>query len=114
MKSLRLSVATLSSLLASSIAGPLLLTGCAPKPAPAVGLLIIPVATTLRSPCPRPARPRQPSVGELAGFSVEQEAAISVCETRKDAAVAVIDAHNRIAADVAERLKPPRPWWRRW
>lgn len=52
-----------------------------------------------------------PSVGELAGFSVEQEAAISVCEMRKDAAVATIEAHNRLA-DAPAASK--RPWWRRW
>lgn len=50
-------------------------------------------------------------VRPVLGFSVNQEAAISVCEARKDAAVAVIDAHNTIATEVA---KPQRPWWKLW
>lgn len=93
------------------LAGPMLLTACA-SPAPAtLAPLTIPVADILRAPCPRPPRPTSPSVSELAGFSVEQEAAISVCEMRKDAAVTTIDAHNRLAsASAASR----RPWWRRW
>ena len=84
--------------------------GAAPAPARPTPLTI-PVAEILRAPCPRPPRPMSPSVGELAGFSVEQEAAISVCEMRKDAAVATIEAHNRLA-DAPAASK--RPWWRRW
>ena len=71
---------------------------------------------SLREPCPRPARPDAPSAGQLAGFSVRQEAALSVCEGRKDAAVAVIDAVNSWAARLAAALATPpqRAWWRLW
>lgn len=70
----------------------------------------------LREPCPRPDRPETPSAGQLAGFSVRQESALSVCEARKDAAVAVIDAVNAYAARLAAALAPGarRPWWRLW
>jgi len=53
-------------------------------------------------------------VGELAGFSVEQEAAISICEARKDAAILTMDAHNLLAAAMAQRREAKRPWWRAW
>ena len=43
---------------------------------------------------------------------MEQEAAISICETRKDAAVQTIEAHNQLVSALAERLAPKRPWWR--
>lgn len=71
------------------------------------------MAASLRQPCPRPERPANPDVGGLAAFSVRQEGAESVCEARKDAAVAVIDAANAIAAQLAAALKP-KPWWRPW
>ena len=72
--------------------------------------------SSLRDPCPRPSRPDAPGAGALAGFSVRQEAALSVCEGRKDAAIAVIDAVNAYAARLAAALAPPpgRAWWRLW
>jgi hypothetical protein len=114
MTSLRLPAGTLLFLPACWIAGLALLTGCATKRAPEPGPLVLAVPQTLRGPCPRPSRPRSPSVGELAGFSVEQEAAISTCEGRKDAAVQMIDAHNAAALKLAETAKPKRVWWRLW
>lgn len=52
-------------------------------------------------------------MGALAAFSVAQEAAIGVCEARKDAAVAIIDAHAAASAALQVSLKP-RPWWALW
>jgi hypothetical protein len=49
-------------------------------------------------------------VGELAGFSVEQEAAILVCEARKDAAVLIMDAYGGVAA----KPEVKRRWWEIW
>ena len=72
-------------------------TACATTPEPPAPLPPIPVAQVLRDPCPRPDRPAAPTVGELAAFSVRQEAALGVCEARKDAAVALIDAQARAA-----------------
>lgn len=114
MKSPRLRAGTLLFPPAFWIAGAALLTGCATKPAPGPGRLIMAVPEVLRAPCPRPIRPAAPSVGELAGFSVEQEAAISGCELRKDAAVQVIDAYNATEEALSGALEPKRPWWRRW
>jgi hypothetical protein len=73
--------------------------------------LAIPVSPVLREPCPRPDFQAVQTVGELAAFSVRQEAAVAVCDARRSAAVAVIDAANAMNAQMAEKLKP-RPWWR--
>lgn len=70
------------------------------------------MASVLRDPCPRPDRPAAPSVGELAAFSVRQEAALVVCEARKDAAVALIDAQAALIARPASVAAKARPWWR--
>lgn len=91
-----------------------------PPPAPPQ----VPVAKSLREPCPRPDLPSLPQslpptleevieelVRPVMTFSIRQEAALSVCEARKDAAIAVIDATNKIATDSA---RPPRPWWKLW
>ena len=69
------------------------------------------MAQSLRDPCPRPDRPGAPDLGALAVFSVRQEAALSTCEARKDAAVALLDAEA-----AALRPAPPskRPWWKVW
>lgn len=79
---------------------------------PAPGLTIK-VAPSLRDPCPRPALPQAPTVGDLAAFSVNQEASISICEARKDTAVALIDAHTDMTRQLAADLAP-RHWWVFW
>ena len=70
------------------------------------------MAAVLREPCPRPDRPQAPTLGALAVFSVRQEAALSTCEARKDAAVALVDA--AAASVLAPSPKVKRPWWRVW
>ena len=84
-------------LLTCSLPGLAASTACATRP-PAPATLQLPVAATLRAPCPRPDRPAAPDTGALAAFSIRQEAAISTCEARKDAAVGVIDAANAALA----------------
>ena len=66
----------------------------------------------LRAPCPRPDRPPAPDAGALAAFSLRQEAAISVCEARKDAVVAVVDAGNAALSALAKPA--PRRWRLPW
>ena len=97
-------------------AGLLASTACATRPGPTAPPppLQAQVAASLREPCPRPDRPAAPGVGELAAFSVRQESALSVCEARKDAAVAVIDAFDAAANRLAAALAPKKPWWSRW
>lgn len=96
------------------IFGLLALTDCAPTQR-----LSDPVALraevpgAVRAPCPRVPRPDAPTVGELAGFSVRQEAAINVCEAYKDAAVAIMDAHNLMVDQILQRTRP-KPWWKIW
>ena len=46
------------------------------------------------------------TIGDLAVFSVRQEAVIAVCDAKRDRAVALIDQRN---AQVT-----PKPWWRVW
>jgi hypothetical protein len=88
-----------------------LLPGCAGKPPLPMGLKI-PVAQSLREPCPRP-EAEFVTVGDLAAFTVRQEAAISICDARRGAAVATIDAANAMQAQFAKALKP-KPWWHIW
>lgn len=98
----RLLVGTPLLLLAFWVLGPLALSGCAPRPVPA---LTIPVPESLREPCPRPDPAKVATVGDLAAFSIEQEAALGVCDVRRAAAVQIIDAAN-------ERPKPVSLWRR--
>lgn len=61
-------------------------------------MLTVPVATSLRSPCPQPAgEAAVRTAGELAAFSLRQEAALSVCDARREAILAAVDAHNAAA-----------------
>jgi hypothetical protein len=46
------------------------------------------------------------TVGDLAAFSVRQEAALSACDARRAALVETVDAHNRLAASA--QAKPTR------
>jgi hypothetical protein len=43
-------------------------------------------------------------VGDLAAYSVSQEAALQTCDAQRAAVVSIIDAANAIHA--------PRRWWR--
>jgi hypothetical protein len=88
-----------------------LVTGCATATGPMT--LTIPVSPVLREACPRPDFQAVQTVGELAAFSVRQEAAVAVCNERRAAAVAVIDAANAMGAQMAQQLKP-RKWWKLW
>lgn len=77
------------------------LSGCSAKTSLQ---LQIPVPQTLREECPRPELAVE-TVGDLAAFSVRQEAAISVCNERRRALTEIIDAANE---------RPPKvAWWRR-
>jgi hypothetical protein len=44
------------------------------------------------------------TVGDLAAFSIRQEAALQTCEARRAAVVAIVDAVARITY--------PKSWWR--
>ena len=76
------------------LAGALALSGCAQTPL----ILSVPVAQSLRNPCPD-VRETEPvrTAGDLAAFSVKQEAALQVCEARRAAILAAVDAHNAAA-----------------
>lgn len=68
--------------------------------------MLIPVPETLREPCVGPSTDGVVTVGDLAMFSVRQEAVIAVCDAKRAGAVALIDQRNRLAK--------PKPWWRFW
>ncbi|MDP3869921.1 hypothetical protein [Phenylobacterium sp.] len=102
------------ALLAFSLTISLLFSGCATKTPPAVALTV-PITDTLRAKCPRPPPPVLPEtlpddaaalidkvLRPVLSFSVRQEAAIGICEGRKDGAVSLIDAHNRTATALAQ------------
>lgn len=84
------------------LAGGLALSGCAKAPPP----VLIPVPDVLREPCVGPPVEPVQTIGDLAVFSVRQEAVIAVCDARRAGAVALIDQRN---AQVT-----PKPWWRVW
>lgn len=99
-------------LLAWSIAGMLALMGCAQErmvlPANLPQVTVYPQE---RAPCDRPAKPNLKSLppdkvaSGLAAFSINQEAAISVCEVRKDEGVAIRDAYNKAITDLLAAQK---------
>lgn len=89
-------------LLPFALAGLLLSTGCVSAPAPVTP--IIPVS--LRADCVGPPTEGVETIGQLAAFSVRQEAALQVCSERKAAVVAIVDAHRAAVT--------PRPWWKVW
>jgi len=91
---------------------PLLLCASCAGTQPQTLTLTIPVAQSLREPCPRPAA-EFATIGDLAAFAVREEAALSICDARRGAAVAVIDAHNATVAQLKRQLEP-KPWWRFW
>jgi hypothetical protein len=67
-------------------------------------MLSVPVAESLRETCPRPQGVEAVrSVGDLAAFSVRQEAALAVCDARREALVLTVDAHNALAAGLEAR-----------
>jgi hypothetical protein len=43
------------------------------------------------------------TAGDLAAFSLRQEAALSVCEAKRDALLSAIDAHNSAVAALSKR-----------
>jgi len=79
-------------------------TGCASQP----GAVTINLPASLRAPCDRAEVGPLATVGDLGSFAVRQEAALSICDGRREAIVAIVDGHKR-ATD------PPRfrwPWSR--
>lgn len=78
----------------------LLLAGCAHQPAK----LQIPVPQSLREPCERPNPESVQTVGDLAAYSIRQDAAIKTCSSPGDALVSLIDAANGVKA---------KRWWGR-
>lgn len=68
------------------------------------------VPETLRNKCHRPEVPanNEVSIGELASFSILQEAAIETCDVRREALVTLVDTINDM------NKTEPRPWWRFW
>ncbi len=77
------------------------MTGCASRLP-----LTIEVPASLRADCVGPSTEGVSTVGQLAAFSVRQEAALQVCSERKAAVVALVDAHRAIVT--------PKPWWAFW
>jgi hypothetical protein len=78
------------------------LSGCASNPQP----VTINIPPTFREPCARADLTALETVGDLGGLIVRQEAALSICDGRRAAAVAIIDAHTQVVT--------PKPWYEFW
>ena len=62
----------------------------------------IEVPASLRASCVRPdGADEWKLIGDLAAYSIRQDAALKVCDAKREALVSIIDA-----------AKPARPWWR--
>ncbi len=99
-------------LLSSLLLGALASTGCAHS-SPATGLIQVQTPALLRQACPRPPRPDSPTIGDLATFSIEQEAAIGVCDARRSALAQIVEVQSRAQAALTRALAP-RAWWKVW
>ena len=71
------------------------------------------ISDSATKPCRRPSRAGVQTVGDLAAFSIDQEAAIGECEVQRDHAVTQLQDLNAAIAAQA-RATAPRPWWRVW
>ena len=68
--------------------------------------MTINVPPILRESCPRADVGPLETVGDLGALALRQEAALSVCNARREAVVAIVDAHRQTVT--------PRPWWKLW
>lgn len=86
-----------------AVLGLLAFGGCASQ-ASQPPLLSIPVAETLRAPCPSAKGAESVrTIGELAAFSILQQAALVVCDGYRSALVQTVDAHNALAAQMVAK-----------
>lgn len=67
-------------------------------------LLISLLPDTFRAPCLGPATDGVQTVGDLASFSLRQEAALQSCEAKRAGIVDLVD----------KAQKPLKPWWKVW
>lgn len=65
----------------------------------------IPVPDTFRQACERPDPQNVQTIGDLASFSLQQNAAITVCDAKREGLLDIIDATNKASG--------ARRWWSR-
>jgi len=82
----------------------LALTGCATAPGP----VQIMIPESLRAPCNRADVGPLATVGDLGSLVIRQEAAVSLCDTRREAVVAIVDGYTAATKPRRWRL----PWIR--
>jgi hypothetical protein len=80
----------------------LALSGCATQ-APQVQINL---PQSLKDPCERAEIGPLATVGDLGALVIRQEAAVSICDAKRDAVVSIVDAYNQSA-------KPKRWFWQR-
>lgn len=81
----------------------LALGACATQPGP----VQITLPQSLRAPCSRADVGPLATVGDLGSLVIRQEAAVSVCDTKREAVVAIVDGYTAAT-------KPRRRWpWSR-
>jgi hypothetical protein len=85
-------------------------SGCAPTPKPS---LQIATPVWLREACVRPSLPQgdAPTVGQILSFSVDQEAALADCDTRRAQALKLITDANAIAAGSNPNASKRNRFW---
>ena len=69
--------------------GVLALTGCATANPVAINLPV-----TLKEPCPRAEVGPLETIGDLGALVVRQEAAVKVCDARREAVVSIVEGYN--------------------
>lgn len=81
----------------------LALSACATQPGP----VQINLPQSLRAPCSRADVGPLATVGDLGSLVIRQEAAVSLCDTKREAVVAIVDGYTAAT-------KPRRRWpWSR-
>lgn len=80
----------------------LALTSCASPPKP----VLINIPPILRESCERADLGPLATVGDMGAMILREEAALTVCDGRRQALTAIVDAHARIVTS--------KPWWRFW
>ena len=68
--------------------------------------LMITIPPILHESCPRADVGPLATVGDMGALILREEAALTVCDGRRQALTAIVDAHAQIVK--------PRPWWRVW
>lgn len=77
----------------------LALTGCAANPK----AVAINLPSLLKEPCPRAELGPLATAGDVGALVIRQEAAVQVCDARREAVVSIVEGYNTAVR--------PKRWW---